>query len=354
MMMKQTSHDKWSKSLSSFVTACGAMLLSLIIAGVIMLAGGYDPLEAYAALAEGAFGSSNAIANTLSKSIPLLFAGLAFAFASKGGMFNIGGEGQLYMGAFLSAVTAIAMDGMPRYAVILCSVLAGMAGGALVGGVIGFLKARLKINEVIAAIMMNYVALYLTSYFVNNVVKEEGSMTAQTIAISPRYMFHQLIPKSQLSTALLLGIAVAAIIYFFFKKFRLGYHIRAVGENGMAAAAAGVSMAGLTVFTLAASGAIAGLAGVTEVLGKSGRFIDNFSPGYGFTGIAVAVLGNNNPFMILLSALLFGVLEAGAMKMSYSAGISSSMVKVIQGLVILFVATPNIIKAITQIRRKKA
>lgn len=352
--MMNEKHMELRNIMSSVLISGAAIVLSLLIAAIIMVLGGYDPLEAYAALFEGSFGSFNAIANTLSKSIPLLFAGLSFAFAIKGGLFNIGGEGQLYMGAFLSTVTAIAMDGMPRYLVISAAILAGMAGGAAVGGLIGILKAKLMINEVIAAIMMNYIALYVTSYFVNNVVKEEGSMTAQTVAIPEVYMFGKLIPKTQLTTALFLGIAAAIIIYLFFKKTRLGYHIRAVGENGMAARAAGVSMAGLTVVTLAASGAIAGLAGVTEVLGKSGRFIDNFSPGYGFTGIAVAVLGNNKPCSILLSALLFGILEAGSMKMSYSAGISSNMVKVIQGLVILFVATPGIIKAIGGLRRKKA
>lgn len=351
--MTNEARMELKKILGSVLTSGGAILLSLLIAAVIMAVGGYHPLEAYAALFDGAFGSFNAVANTLSKSIPLLFAGLSFAFAIKGGLFNIGGEGQLYMGAFLSAVTAIAMDGMPRYLVIPGAVLAGMAGGALVGAIIGILKAKLNINEVIAAIMMNYIALYATSYFVNNVVKEEGSMTAQTIPISQAYLFTGLIPRTQLTTALFLGIAAAVLIYFFFKKTRLGYHIRAVGENGLAARAAGVSMAGLTVVTLAASGAIAGLAGVTEVLGKTGRFIDNFSPGYGFTGIAIAVLGHNNPCMILLSSLLFGILEAGSMKMSYSAGISSNMVKVIQGLVILFVATPGIIRALSGVGRRK-
>lgn len=352
--MKNEKYKGIRNILNSVLVSGAAIVLSLLIAAIIMAAGGYSPLRAYGALFDGAFGSFNSIANTLSKSIPLLFAGLSFAFAIKGGLFNIGGEGQIYMGAFLSTVTVLAMDGMSRPLVILAALIAGMAGGALVGGVIGILKAKLNINEVIAAIMMNYIALYATSYFVNNVVKEEGSMTAQTVAISESYMFSRLIPRTQLTTALFLGIAAAFIIYLFFKNTRLGFHIRAVGENGMAARAAGVSMAGLTLVTLAASGAIAGLAGVTEVLGKTGRFIDNFSPGYGFTGIAVAVLGRNNPCSILLSALLFGVLEAGSMKMSYSAGISSNMVKVIQGLVILFVATPEIIKAIGGLRRRKS
>lgn len=346
-------NDKMKNILKTALLSITAILLSLVIAAVIMFIGGYDPWAAYSALFEGAFGSFNAIANTLSKSIPLLFAGLSFAFASKGGLFNIGGEGQLYMGAFLSAVTALALDGMPRIVVVPLAILSGMFGGAAVGAVVGVLKAKLNIHEVIAAIMMNYISLYFTSYFVNNVIKEEGSMTAQTNPISENYMFTKLIPKTQLTTALIMGIVLAVGIYFFLKKTRLGFHIRSVGENGLAAKAAGIPMVSLTVTTLAVSGAIAGLTGVTEVLGKNGRFIDNFSPGFGFTGIAVAVLGGNNPCIILLSSLLFGVLEAGSMKMSYSAGVSSSMVKVIQGLVILFVATPGIIKAMTKLKRRK-
>lgn len=346
-------NEKMKGILENVLISGIAILLSLVIAAVIMLLGGYDPLAAYSAMFDGAFGSFNALANTLSKSIPLLFAGLSFAFASKGGLFNIGGEGQLYMGAFLSTMTALSLDGLPRLVVIPLSILAGMAGGAIVGAIVGVLKAKLNIHEVIAAIMMNYISLYFTSYFVNNVVKEEGSMTAQTYPISEDHMFTKLIPRTQLTTAVFLGIGLAVLIYFFFKKTRLGFHIRSVGENGLAAKAAGIPMVSMTIITLAASGAIAGLTGVTEVLGKNGRFIDNFSPGFGFTGIAVAVLGNNNPIIIMLSSLLFGVLEAGSMKMSYSAGVSSSMVKVIQGLVILFVATPGIIKAIGSLRRRE-
>lgn len=346
-------NEKMKGILENVLISGIAILLSLVIAAVIMLLGGYDPLAAYSAMFDGAFGSFNALANTLSKSIPLLFAGLSFAFASKGGLFNIGGEGQLYMGAFLSAITALSLDGLPRLIVIPLSILAGMAGGAIVGGIVGVLKAKLNIHEVIAAIMMNYISLYFTSYFVNNVVKEEGSMTAQTYPISESYMFTKLIPRTQLTTAVFLGIGLSVLIYFFFKKTRLGFHIRSVGENGLAAKAAGIPMVSMTIITLSVSGAIAGLTGVTEVLGKNGRFIDNFSPGFGFTGIAVAVLGNNNPVIIMLSSLLFGVLEAGSMKMSYSAGVSSSMVKVIQGLVILFVATPGIIKAAGKLRRRE-
>lgn len=321
-----------------------AIALAMVVAAVIMLIVGYNPLNAYAALLNGAFGSSSSFANTLSKSIPLLFTGLAFAFANKGGIFNIGGEGQLYAGAMASTIVALVMDGMPRYIVILTAVAAGILAGALVGGLIGAVKVKLQINEVIVAIMLNYIVLYFTSYLVTYPFKQEGAMTAQTVDIGSRYMFHKIIPRTQLTTTLILGIVIALLIYLFFAKTRFGYNIRAVGENRFAAQASGVPMVATAILTMAISGALSGLAGVTEVFGKTGRFIDGFSPGFGFTGIAVAVLANNHPVGVILSALLFGILEAGSMKMSYTAGISASMVNVIQGLVILFVATPNIIR----------
>lgn len=321
-----------------------AIILSLVLAALIMVLAGYNPIAAYTAMLNGAFGSTNAIANTLAKSTPLLLVGLACAFANKGGIFNIGGEGQLYMGAFFAAVAALAMQGMPRMVVIVACLLIGALAGGMVGAFNGFLKAKMQINEVIVAIMLNYICKFLTSHYVNGPLKEEGSQTAKTVAIGDEYMLTKLLDKTQLTTAFLLALALVVIMYFFFEKTRMGYNIRAVGENPRAAQAAGIAMSGTVVLTMGISGALAGLAGATEVFGKMGRFIDLFSPGYGFTGIAVAVLGRNNPFGVLLSALLFGVIEAGSMKMSYEAGVSTSMISVMQGLVILFVATPALVK----------
>jgi ABC-type uncharacterized transport system permease subunit len=322
-----------------------AILLSLLAASVIMVAVGYNPLSAFSALYNGSFGSVTAIANTLSKSVPLLFTGLAFAFAYKSGLFNIGGEGQLYMGALASTAAALAMGGAPRYLVLVVSILAAMLAGGLVGAFTGFVKAKLQINEVIVAIMLNYVATLFASYCLNGPLKAEG-MTPQTDRLSEHVLFSKLVPKTQLTSALYLALVAAALIYFFFKKTRMGYNIRAVGENRFAAQASGVQMTLTAVMAMGVSGGIAGLAGMTEVFGKYGRMIDGFSPGFGFTGIAVAMLAGNNPFGIILTAILFGALDAGAMKMSYVAGISANMVMVIQGLVILFVATPNIVRAL--------
>lgn len=320
-----------------------AIILSLVIAALIMLIAGYDPIQAYSAMLDGAFGSRNSIANTLAKSTPLIFVGLACAYANKGGIFNIGGEGQLYMGAFVSAIVGLSMEGAPRLVVIVLSILAGMLAGGLVGAFNGLLKAKLQINEVIVAIMLNYIMRFFTSYWVNGPLKEEGAQTPQTATLNESFQFTKLIPKTQLTTAFIIAVAAVILVYFFFEKTRAGYNIRAVGENALAAQASGVAMTSTIIMTMAVSGAFAGLAGMTEVFGKTGNFIDGFSPGYGFTGIAVAFLGKNNPFGVFLGALLFGIIEAGSMKMSYKAGVSTSMINVMQGLVILFVATPQLV-----------
>ncbi len=338
--------------LSNLGISAFAILLSLIFSALIMLSVGYNPVAAYSSMLNGSFGSTQAIANTLSKSIPLIFCGLSFSFAAKSGVFNIGGEGQLNLGALVSAVVALSMQGMPRIIVLMASILAGFLAGGLLGVLLGLAKSKLHLNEVIVAIMMNYLVALFCSYSVSGPLKYEGSVTPQTEAMDKIYMFRNLIPKSQLTTALLLALLLAVLIYLFFAKTRAGFNIRVVGQNPDAAQASGIKVGAMMVIAMAVSGGIAGLGGMTEVFGKYGRFIDGFSPGFGFTGIAVAVLAANNPFGLILTAILFGAMDAGAMKMSYVAGISATMVQVIQGMVILFVATPNIARKI--LYRKEA
>ncbi len=329
-----------------------AMLLAFLVAALIMLAIGYNPVEAYTALWSGAFGNTNALSNTLSKSVPLMFTGLSVGFALKGGMFNIGAEGQLYIGALTGTVTALFLPGLPKIILTPLVLLAAFAGGMLWGGIIGTIKIIRGINEVIIAILANYIAIFLTSYFVSGPLKAPG-MVNQTEIIPPGAQLANIIPRTQLTTALYIALGAAVVIYAVFSKTRIGYNIKALGSNPTAAEASGVNVVGATILTMAISGGIAGLAGITEVMGKYGRYINGFSSGFGFAGIAVAVLGNSNPFGIILTALLFGALDSGAMKMNRVAGISSTMVLTIQGLVILFVATPGIIRSILSLGRGK-
>ena len=346
-MEKQTvKKQKVFLSLEQLYLSIFAIILSLLITALIMLVSGENPINAFQALLAGALGSKTAIATTLGKTVPLLFVGMACAFSNKAGLFNIGCEGQLYIGALTATATALAMQGL------LVSFLTGMMSGALVGGFNGLLKAKLNINEVLVAIMLNYIMKFFASYCVHGPMKDPKSKVMQSPSIGQEYMLTKILPKSQLTTALILGLILAALLYVFINKTGAGFALRAVGENGSAAQAAGISMVKTVIITMAASGAIAALTGVTEVFGKTGKFVDGFSPGYGFSGIAVAVLGNNHPVGVILSALLFGILESGAMTMSYVAGVSTSMIKVMQGLVILFVATPELVAFMKRRRAK--
>ena len=226
--------------LQNLLLSAIAIILSLFITAAIMLASGYHPFEAFRALLDGAFGSRNSIATTLGKTIPLVFVGLACAYSNKGGLFNIGCEGQLYIGGLAATVTALQMQGMPRVLVLTASFAAGMLAGGLVGGVNGFLKAKLNINEVLVAIMLNYILKFFASYCVHGPLQDPESSVAQTTAIGENYMLTKLVPKSQLTTAVLIGILLAVLLYLFFNKTRAGFNIRAVGENGTAAQASGI------------------------------------------------------------------------------------------------------------------
>lgn len=330
-----------------------AIILSLLTAAIIMLVFGYNPIEAYAAMLDGAFGNPTAFANTLSKATPLLFCGLSFAFANKAGVFNIGGEGQLYLGALAATVVALAMQGMPKILVVLCAFFAALLAGGLLGVILGVSKAKLGLSEVIVAIMLNYIVTLFCSWAVNGPLKPEGSMTAQTEMIADNYLFSKLAANSQLSTSFIVAILFAVALYLLFKKTRQGFNTIVVGANLGAAKASGIDVNKTMLLAMTIAGGIAGIGGMMEVFGVYGRFIEGFSPGYGFTGIAVSVLGANNPFGIILTSILFGAMDAGAMKMSYSAGISANMVNVIQGLVIVFVASPSIALRLSQINKKK-
>jgi len=303
---------------------------------------GESPLNAYMALFKGAFGSVTGLANTLTEAIPLIFSGLAVALAFQCGLFNIGVEGQLYIGAFVSTIIALKLAVWPTLILLPVVIIGGMMAGMVWGGLPGLLKAKFGTHEVIVTVMLNYIAIFFTSYLVNYPFKAEG-WVAQTKVIPESAFLQKIIPRTHLTSGLYLAIGMAILVYFFLWKTSSGFEIRAVGENPHAAQSGGISIAKNITLAMALSGGLASLAGIVQVLGIYHRFIDNFSPGYGFTGIAVAVLGRNHPIGVTLTALLFGALNSGALRMDRITNISSNMVVLIQGLVILFVAAPEII-----------
>ena len=333
---------KWEQ-MSELKKSLAAIGIAILVGALFILMSGESPIEAYGALLKGALGSPKSIANTISKSIPLAFTGLAVALGSRCGMLNIGAEGQLHAGAMAAVLTALSLSAFPAPIVLVVSIIAGILAGMIVGGIPGFFKARLNTNEVIVAIMLNYICTLFTSWLVNGPVKSDGS-TAQTEVLPEGVWLGRLIPQTQLTTALFILIAVAILIYIFLWKTSVGYQLRAVGANPSAAGTAGIRVKTYMIMAMVLSGGLAALAGITEVFGKYHRFIEGFSPSFGFTGIAVAILGRNHPAGVLLTALLFGIMDMGALRMSRVTDVSTNMVTVVQSLVILLVAAPELIK----------
>lgn len=327
-----------------------AVVAALVVGAVIVYIAGSSPFEAYKALFIGAFGGTYNFAQTLTRTTPLIFTGLTVAFAFRCGLFNIGGEGQLYIGAMTSAIVGVSFTGLPWFIHIPLALGAGAVAGGVWSLVPSVLKAQVGAHEVITTIMMNYIGIYLVSFLSNYTFKAEGWI-AQTDVVEKSAQLPRLVPSTQLSAAIFIaGIAVVCA-YFILYKTTLGYEIRAVGLNPGAAEYGGISVKKSIVMAMFISGMFAGLGGSGEVLGLHNRFIFGFSPGYGFDGIAVAVLGRNHPVGVVLGALLFGALRNGGMVMKLTTNVPTDLVVAIQGIVILFVAAPEMFRIFRRIKK---
>jgi simple sugar transport system permease protein len=322
-----------------------AILIAFLVGAIMLLVTGYSPLDAYGALVIGAFGDVNGIGQTFTQATPIIFTALAFLFAFKCGLFNIGAEGQLLVGGFVAALVGISFDGVPTFIHVPMALLAGAVGGGLWGFIPAILKAKLGAHEVITTMMLSYVALYVTGYMVNYPFKAPG-WVAQTVEIAPSADLPRILPPTQLSASIIIAVILVGLVHYTLQKTSLGYEVRAVGLNPAAAESGGISIKREIILALVISGAIAGLGGAGEVMGVHLRFIEGFSPGYGWDGLAVALVGGLNPVGALLAAVLFGALRSGGMGMSRAIGVPLDIVTILQALVILFVAAPMVVRYI--------
>ena len=241
-----------------------SLLIAIVISGVIMAVCGYNPIEAFGAILAGSFGSQRAIVQTLTQATPLIFTGLAFAFAKKASLINLGAEGQLYMGALASAAVGMLDLGLPMALHLPLAVAAGMAAGGLYAGLVGVLKVKFGSNEVIATVMLNSIATYLVDYLLNGPMLAENSSVAQTERVLETAQLPRIFQQYQLTIAILLAVAACILVKLFMDRTALGYEIRAVGLNPDAAETAGISKAKVTIVALCISGCIAGLAGASQ------------------------------------------------------------------------------------------
>ncbi len=341
-----------------------AVFTAIVVGSVFMLLNDYDPLAAYGGLLDGALGSKRAIARTILNSVPFVFGGLSVAFAFKGGLFNIGGEGQLFMGAVAAAWVGVAGTGLPSWLHIFLSLLAGFVAGAIWGGIPGTLKAFTGAHEVITTIMFNFIGIVFAGWLVSKggqgqkpgplVDPDPLNIVPRTadIAESARLPLLEW-GREPMHLGIVLAIVAAIVIWWLVWKTPFGFGLRMVGLNPSAARYAGVNVARNTILTMAIAGGLAGLAGTVETLGRNYYFAPNFNVGYGFDSIAIALLGRNHPVGVVLSALLFGVMDAGSTRMQLRAHVPSEIIKVVQALILAFVAANEIIRYIYRIRRER-
>lgn len=353
----ESTTSNWSKFLGGVWQAVSvpvtAVIISLLIGAVILLISRANPWEAYSALFSGAFGDARGILRTLEKATPLIFSGLAVAFAFKAGLFNIGAQGQLIFGAITAAVIGFSFDGLPALIHIPFALLAGALAGGLYGAIPGALKTYTGAHEVITTIMLNYIALNITDYLADGPLKDPSP--TNIVARTPKIFETAVLPPFTIGdltipSGFLLACLMAAATWWLLQKTTIGYEIRTVGQNPNAAKYAGIRVARTVILTMVLSGILAGLGGAVETQGIVGRFQPGFNVGLGFDGITIALLGKTNPFGVIPAAILVGAMRAGASQMQFQAGVATEIIDMVQAIILFFVAADMIIRRLLRQR----
>ena len=293
------------------------------------------------------------ISGSLVQSIPYIFAGLAVALGFRAGLFNIGAEGQLFIGALTSVYVGFAVTGLPAIIHVPLALLAGALGGAFWGFIPGWLKAKTGGHEVINTIMMNYIAFRLSEYMLRGPLQQPNSFNPVSAPIQDSAKLLRFFESPlRFHMGFFVALAVAWLVYWLLFKTKWGFDLRTVGTNPRAARYAGMNIVTVTVVAMSLSGALAGLAGANEVLGVNYNLAVAFSSGYGFDSIALALLGKSHPFGVVLAALLFGTLRNGAIQMQVAAGIPIDIISIMQAIILAFIAAPAIIRTLYRIRSR--
>jgi len=352
-----------SPSWLAILTPLVAVAAALLVGAVMLLVLGVSPSEAYASMFQGAFGSLNSVADTLGKATPLVLGAVGICIAFRGGMLNIGGEGQLIAGALAATSVILALPSLPAGLMMPLGLGLGFLAGAVWGAVPGLLKARLQVNEILTTIMMNAIAVQGLNYLLRGPLMDPeqvlvGSFIPQTARFPAAADLPRLIP-TRLHAGFLLAILVAFLAWALLWRTTIGFRIRAVGLNPFASRRAGIRVSRYAVMAMVLSGALAGLAGAVQVMGVNHRmFTDGSSAGFtgsaGFNGIVAALFGQLHPLGAIPAAIFFGGLIVGANAMQRAVQIPSAMITALNGLLVIFVVSSDIWRRRMVQRQQKA
>jgi simple sugar transport system permease protein len=313
-----------------------ALCLALGLGATFIVVAGGNPGAAYWAVLHGAFGDVFGFGATLTKMAPILLAGLGVALAARVGLFNIGAEGQIYLGGLAAAWVGLYVSGLPAALHVPLALVASALAGGLWALLPAYLRVARGVNEVITTLLMNYIAIHGVSYVVHGPMMEPGAPYAYSPVLQESAHLPLILPQADAHAGILLGLLLAGVLHGVLHRAALGYRIRAVGFNPQAAAYGGIAVAPTMLGTMLVAGGLAGLAGAGEVMGLKYRLFDRFSPGYGFDAIAAAFLAGNEPLLVLVTSLFFGALRSGGNLMQRAVGTPVAIVIVIQGLSIFF------------------
>lgn len=342
-----TNRSRLTGSALQVVMLLCALALALFLGGALIAIAGANPLVAYRSMFTGPVSGRYGITESLVKATPLLLVALGIVTSFRSGILNIGGEGQMVMGAVAGSAVALALPNLPGLVLLPLVLVVSVVAGAIWGGFAGWLKARLAVNEILSTIMLNQIALQLCLYLIRGPMIDPdevayGTGCPQTALLPRQVWMARLIPSTRFHWGFLLALVLAVAVYVFLWRTTIGYRMRAVGSGPRAARYAGIQVTAYQILAMALAGGFAGLAGVVEVLGVHHRVLEGLSAGYGFSGIVVALFGRLHPLGCIPAAILFGMLVLGADMMQRAVAIPAAIVMAIQGLVVLFVVGTDI------------
>jgi ABC-type uncharacterized transport system permease subunit len=333
----------WNKIALNLLLPFAGVLIALLIGGVLLVILKVNPLKAFVAMVSGPVGSVSGVTQSLVKATPLLLVGLGICIAFRANVINIGGEGQITLGAIVATWFPLTFPTLPGYILIPCTLLLGFLAGAIWGFVPGILKARLKVNEILSTIMMNSIATQFMYLLIRGPLMDPagiaaGTFLAQSARLPQQAQMPRLVPQTLLHAGAIIAVVLAVAAYFFLWRTTIGYRIRAVGLNPDASRHAGINVPFYQALSLTLAGGFAGLAGAIEVMGVQHRLLDGITGGYGFTGIVAALLGGLHPLGLIPASIFFGGLLVGANQMQRAVQVPSSLINVVLGLIVLFVS----------------